>query len=424
MRRGELADQVGDADVVDGVLEPVGARTRVVDDELDVVDERLAVAPLAFEDAVVAPNLEALDLDEHFHLSLLRLDRTVTTPEDPGDSRQGLHMLAHVVHARHPGAALGREHRDREGCRQRAALRVRVAEDAPEEALAGGSDDDRASELDEPADPGDELEVVVFRLAEADARVQPHPLLRHARGDDLSQPPLEERAYLVDDVLVARRDLHRRRISLHVDEADVGTGLGDDADHVGVPAQGRHVVDEAGAELERPPRDPGLRRIDRDRSREAALPERLEHRDDASELLVHGDRMRARPRRLAPDVDDRSTLGGQALGMGDGRGRVLECPPVREGVGSHVHDAHHRRAGATHGQRTRHGPILRRRAPAMAQEGLPSGGGGWESAPGNGNGDGLGASGRRCFSPSSTGTDTTGSTNTDPGSSPANNRSN
>ena len=90
-------------------------------------------------------------------------------------------------------------------------------------------------------------------------------------------------------------------------QAEVRAGVGDDAGQLGVAAKRGHVVDELGAQLERPTRDLGLRRVDRHRHAD----EPLEHRHDAAQLLVERHAARAGPRRLAAHVHQRGALGQQ-----------------------------------------------------------------------------------------------------------------
>ena len=85
---------------------------------------------------------------------------------------------------------------------------------------------------------------------------------------------------------------------------------------LGVAAQRGDVVHEHGAELERAPRDLGLRRVDRDRDPGEALENRL----DARDLLLGGHGLGARARRLTADVDERGAF-------------REESPPVRDRVG-------------------------------------------------------------------------------------------
>ena len=187
----------------------------------------------------------------------------------------------------------------------RAGRRGRVAGQPAERALAGEADDDRPAEREQDVEAADELEVVLDRLPEADARVEADPLLRDPGVDREGKALLEERRDLGCDVVVARVGLHRARLALHVHQAQVGAGLGDDPGELGIAAQRGDVVHELGAERERAPCDLGLRRVDRD-----GLPlELLEHRQDAAQLLVERDAVRAGPGRLAADVDDRGALG-------------------------------------------------------------------------------------------------------------------
>ena len=156
--------------------------------------------------------------------------------------------------------------------------------------------------------PRIELEVLVGRLAEADPRVEADVLLRDPRRDRDREPLLEEAGDLADDVVVARLDLHRARLPLHVHQADVRARVGDHAGELRIAAQGGDVVDERGAELERPrapPRPSSCRsrpagpRALRARAARAAAPRR------ATTGVGAG------TGRLATDVDERRTLGEQ-----------------------------------------------------------------------------------------------------------------
>ena len=151
---------------------------------------------------------------------------------------------------------------------------------------------------------------------------------------------------LGDDVVVARRDLHRARLSLHVHEANVRARR-----RRSTPASVRDRRRRAVTSLtsdapscEGLPRDLRLRGVDRDRH----AGEQLEHRHDAAQLLVERDGLGSRPRRLAADVDERGAFGEQPPRASPPRraGSRLS-PAVREAVGRDVHDAHHRGARPT-----------------------------------------------------------------------------
>ena len=92
-----------------------------------------------------------------------------------------------------------------DGGRHRPARRRRIAEHLAERALPREADEDRPADRDDAVEPPDELEVLVRRLPEADARVEADPLLRDALRDRELEPLLEERRDLGDDVVVARR---------------------------------------------------------------------------------------------------------------------------------------------------------------------------------------------------------------------------
>ena len=163
-------------------------------------------------------------------------------------------------------------------------------------------------------------------------------LLRNPLRDGERQPLLEECRHVCDDVVVARVELHRPRLALHVHQADVGVLVRHDAGELGVAAQRRDVVHELGAESERPPRNLGLRGVDRDGQ---AL-EPLEDGDDPAKLLVDRDGVRPRPRGLTADVDDRSALVEQPPRRRNCDLGTQMHPAVSEAVGRDVDDPHHR----------------------------------------------------------------------------------
>ena len=149
---------------------------------------------------------------------------------------QRLDVLADVVHAEDRRAALERQHGDGDARGHRARDRLRVAEHAPERALPRGADQDRPPERDDLVEPADELEVVLDRLAEADAGVEADALLGDAGATANESRSSRKADHLGDDVLVAGVVLHRARLAAHVHEAEVGAGVGDDPGQLGIAA--------------------------------------------------------------------------------------------------------------------------------------------------------------------------------------------
>ena len=74
------------------------------------------------------------------------------------------------------------------------------------------------------------------------------------------------------------------------------------------------VVHHHGSEPDRPARDLGLRRVDRDRQ----AVQLFEDRQHAAQLLVDRDTFRARPGRFAADVDKGGAFPQHAPRRGDG----------------------------------------------------------------------------------------------------------
>ena len=134
-----------------------------------------------------------------------------------------LRHLGDVVDAQDVGALGGGE----DGGGDRAAEPVvhLGAVDLADEALARGADDQRPAQLAQLAEPAQQLEVVLERLAEADPGIEPDPLLVDPGGDRDLHPLGEEGLDLVDHVVVARVVLHRPRVALHVHQHQPGTPL-------------------------------------------------------------------------------------------------------------------------------------------------------------------------------------------------------
>lgn len=156
-------------------------------------------------------------------------------------------------------------------------------------------------------------------LAEADAGIKHDPLARHARGERHVHPFGEERAHVIDDVVVVRVVLHRPRLTTHVHETHVAPAVGHERRHVGV-AQSGDVVDERRARVERRLGHDGLHRVHghaRPGRRES-----LHDRHDAAAFLLGGHHGSARARRLPADVQDAGAVGSQLQAVRDRRGRV------------------------------------------------------------------------------------------------------
>ena len=129
-------------------------------------------------------------------------------------------------------------------------------------------------------------------LAEADARIEADRVLVDARGRPRTEPLLEERRDLRDDVVVARARAASSRgspcmcIRQRYAPASATTPASS-----GSPRSAVTSFTIVGAESESPPCDLGLRGVDRDRQRRAR---RLEHRDDAAQLLRPRETVRPR----------------------------------------------------------------------------------------------------------------------------------
>jgi hypothetical protein len=244
-----------------------------------------------------------------------------------------------VVYAKHAHA--GHVCDDVRGDRRRQAILHLTTGQAAQKRLTGGPYNHGPTERDDLIQARKQLEVVIDRLPEANPRVEHDPLLCHPFPDRERHPILEEGRNLADHVLVSRSLLHRPRLSKHVHQAAIGAGSGDHACHVGVPAQGAHIIDQRRTRFDRRPRDSSLRRVDRDLGCAVTTTQRLDHGEDSAELLRSRHGRGSRPGRLTSDVQDCSALLLQLASVSERRRRVEVQPAVRERVRRDVDNPHH-----------------------------------------------------------------------------------
>src|SRR6185436_4583493 len=106
------------------------------------------------------------------------------------------------------------------------------------------------------------------------------------------------------------------------------------------------VVDHRCAEIERGTHDFGPARVDGNRD----VAQLADHRQDTAQLLLHGHRRGARAARFAADIEDMRAVLDQAVGVRDGRLRILEAAAVGKGIGRDVHHAHDQRTTEREGK--------------------------------------------------------------------------
>ena len=296
--------------------------------ELDVDEESLALTPLLLEHAVEAVQDDAAQLDRHATLarSIAAAAASASTCGATSWARKREAPRSNAATAAPTDAAVLPTFEDR------------VSEHPRERALPRQPDENGPPDPADPLEPADERQVLVRRLPEPDPGIEADMLLGNPRRHRDRQPFLEERGYLTDDVRVPRLELHRARLPLHVHQANVRSRVRDHTCEGRIGAQRGDVVHERHAHLERAAGDLGLRRVDRDRkSREP-----LEHRENPSQLLVDGHRLGPGAGGLAADVDEQRTFLEQPPRRCHRRRGVEILPAVGEAVGCDVDDAHHR----------------------------------------------------------------------------------
>ena len=143
--------------------------------------------------------------------------------------------------------------------------------DGPEEALPARPGEHESAASPELVDPAEDLEVLLDRLAETEARIDHDRVGSDPGGLRRDGPPLEEGLDLVDHVLVGRRPgvsiavdvLVGRPQAMHEDDPDPEPSR--EIEHRVVLESRRDVVDRVGPGLDRRLGDGRPGRVDRDR---------------------------------------------------------------------------------------------------------------------------------------------------------------
>ena len=224
---------------------------------------------------------------------------------------------------------------------------VGLVADRPVHRLVRVTDQHGTVERGELPGPVQQIERLGARLAEAESGVDDHAVPVDPGRVGKREPLAKLGDHVRDDIVVLGlgRRVDRRVEAVHHYHRAVG--IGDHLAHRGIRESG-NVVDDVRARVESGRRDGCLPGVDRDENvvsgdRRHRL-DRLDRRDDAVDLLVDRNRLRAGPSRFTADIDD---VDPGVDHPPDSRDRVLQClvaPAVVEGVGSDVEHAHHRGA--------------------------------------------------------------------------------
>ncbi len=191
-------------------------------------------------------------------------------------------------------------------------------------------------------DLAQDVEVVGKRLAETEPRVDDHPGAVHALFLQPGDTSGQETVDLRDHVLVVRSQLHVAGGAEPMHDHHPAAGVAHHRHHRRVVAQGRDVVDQVGALLERGPGHRCLGGVDGYRHCAAAA-HRPHRRQHPGQFLGLAHRLGKGPGRLAADIDQVRALGEQLVDAG--RERVLSLPAAAVGNGiwgdvDNTHDLH------------------------------------------------------------------------------------
>ena len=171
----------------------------------------------------------------------------------------------------------------------------------PDERLPGRPDEQRCTQRCEARDGGEQREVVLEGLPEADPGVE---------GDRVRGDPCGDRGVacrgelcrdLTDDVVEVRCVLHGARLAAQVHRDVARTGDCDDVEHPVVGSERADVVHDRRTGGERGAGHRRVAGVDGDDDTLGREPG--DDGDDTRELLVDRDGLRTGPRRLSPHVD-------------------------------------------------------------------------------------------------------------------------
>jgi len=213
---------------------------------------------------------------------------------------------------------------------------------ARDEVLARGAGEDRQIERGELADLRQNLGVLFFPLAEAQARIDAD---RHL-VDAGNLGAMHRGSEVVEDG--SDHVLHRRQFrpgfgrSAHVVQDHGAAGIGDGLREQRVEGERARVVNDLDSERQRLGGDARLIGVDGNGNLKPAL-QALQHRNQAAELFGFGDPGRTRAGGFRADVDDVGALFLEFDGAGEGAVRVGVLAAVRKGVGSDIEHTHDER---------------------------------------------------------------------------------
>ena len=188
-------------------------------------------------------------------------------------------------------------------------------QDGAEEVLAREGDEQRAAELAQLPEAPQDLEVVVDREVEVEARVQRDLLLGHAAGERRLDPLAEPALQVGDWIPVARGLPIDARRALDVHQHVAAASLCDQVEHLGVGAA-RDVVDRRRAGVQGAARDLDLEGV-RGHRHAGAADQPLDRRDEPRGLLV-GRHRRPAAGRHGADVEQVEPGLGQGQAVRDG----------------------------------------------------------------------------------------------------------
>ena len=185
-----------------------------------------------------------------------------------------------------------------------------------------------------------QLDIVPGRLAESDAGVHDDAVLAKPGRSALAHPLRQEIPDLRDHVNIVGLLLHGAGLAPHVHEAYRPLQRNGGLQRT-LFAERADIVDHRGSRGDRGMHDGGFAGIDGYRRVDSG-DDGLDHGNDAVEFFLFGDVGCARTRGFAADIDDVRTIPGHRLGPAHGRVAPDKSAAVRERVGCHVEDPHHR----------------------------------------------------------------------------------
>ena len=201
------------------------------------------------------------------------------------------------------------------------------------------ADQQRATELVKVSTTANQFQIVIVRLAKPDSRVEAYAGPLDSSRHKSIAPACQVTGNIGHDVVIAWINLHAEGISLHVHGTDSRSALPGNIQHLGIPLQAGHVIDDLRTQRHGLAGNVCLGGVDRDGNLQLPT-EFLDHGHHTIDLLGEFHRVGSRPRTFPSHVQDSRSRLSQPQPLVDRLARIQELSPVRKTVRGHIDDPH------------------------------------------------------------------------------------